>query len=474
MPNPTAPPPPALMNRELPEDFDDLMRQAMRGGSAVSRLKEALGMGGGRSSKARRPARPRRPPPRPAAANPSKPDVGELVVPTRRPPPSAGAFEDEDTSPFALGASSMIIEDEEDEDDVDTAPPAHAGPDGLVEIPPDALSPEPIDPPLPPLELPGHAAGPELEAELLRLWDRAAGALNAWREGEPEVARRALDEVEAALVAAREAMPPAEEHPLALPFHQKPLALVIDGLADPARAGELSSALSMDAASARLLASNRWARVALRSEDRASLEALVERARDRGIAATVLGPSDLRSTPVALAVLGRAEDGTWRVSPRPLWALEGPPDRSAQRALELDDFALAVPGDVVIRHFRERVSGRWGRKKSGLQAAGERRVRVLDLHAERFCLRVVVGACDFSGLPGFQPGSAARSMQGLIDALAAVWPGIRVEGRRVCAPTGDRYLEAEDGRAEESGWALWEEHSRSCRLHALNHARSSA
>lgn len=425
-PEPKAPP----KRREVPANLDVLIRRAFQGGttrhleSALSEGAEAL------EPRHLTPIRPGR-----VAADQLKPGAGEVIVPSSAQAPQPEA----PTQPAAFSVPAELQEDEPPTDEV----PAPRG---------EAL--EPVDP---------HAA-------LLALWDQADRALQRYLEGDLQSAHEALDTLEAAAAAARAALPDRETWAVQLPNYTRPYALVIEGLGGPERAPALAEALEMDPATARLNAVSHWSRTALRGDDREALERLAIRARSVDIAAAVLDREALLLAPAALWVIGRIQDEgrpstRWVVCARPPERLD--PDAALEAGtleVEAGGFRLAVPGDVVIRRFRERTSTRWTRGDGGVQELGERRASVLDLYGDGPPLRLVVGLTSFEGLPGYVSTSGARSLKNLVEQLQDAWPGIRVEGRRVCAPfkTG-RIADGED-TAQVSGWPLWEEHSRSCWL----------
>jgi len=409
--------------RDVPANLDLLIRKALKGGD-TRQLESALADTVGEAPP------PKRAPDR-AATDPHKPGAGEVIVPS-------GASEP--TPAFAV--PSDLQAEEEDPPTDELAPPTSAPADAHHEH-------TPLDP----------------IAAMLALWDQADRALSRLREGDHQSAHEALDEVLAAAAAARAALPDRDTWAVQLPNYTKPYGLIIEGLGGPDRAEALAEALYLDLATARLNAVSQWSRTALRGDDREALERMAARANAGGIQATVTNRDALLNAPTALWVVGRLSDGRWSVC-------DQAPERADPDAVRMvgqhevtsDDFTLAVPGDVVIRRYKERGGGRWSRGDSSVSELPERRVSVLDLYGSGPPLRLVVGVTHFDELPGHEPTSATRSLKNLVGRLAETWPGIRVEGRRICAPFKTGRLAEGEQRAEVSGWPLWEEHSRACWL----------
>ena len=164
------------------------------------------------------------------------------------------------------------------------------------------------------------------------------------------------------------------------------------------------------------------------------------------------------------------EEGGYVCTERPIW-MGAAPEGDEESRLDLTDLRLIVPGQVAIRRFQEVRRGRWSRNKGSTERReiGERRVVLMDLHTPSQLLRVVLGVTDFRGMPGFQEGSGALSIRGLEEALEKRFPGVRVQGKRVCYSHGAKALqESESDRRnfELSGWSTWEEHTLLCRVHS--------
>jgi hypothetical protein len=57
-----------------------------------------------------------------------------------------------------------------------------------------------------------------------------------------------------------------------------------------------------------------------------------------------------------------------------------------------------------------------------------------------------------------------------MERIGDLCPGIRLEGRRVCAPAEGSVPQGEEERPklyELSGWPQWEEHTRTCLINHL-------
>ncbi|HND30235.1 MAG TPA: hypothetical protein PLA94_09560, partial [Myxococcota bacterium] len=225
------------------------------------------------------------------------------------------------------------------------------------------------------------------------------------------------------------------------------------------------SGLGLDLPTARALSATGVPRVALRSDDRAELERRSRKGRALGLRAQVLEREQLREAMVWL-VLSSPSAGKLAVTGEPLW--EDPPEPGSwppDRVMRAEDFRLAVPGEVVSQRQRGgHQASRWERKR--FTAGGstqEQRTTVLDIHSPLGILRFVEGITQFSGLPGEDPNSQRRSRQGFQELLQA--GGLTVLPRRSCSPASA--TTEEDGSTSGSGWPIWEEHSRICRLFYL-------
>ena len=225
------------------------------------------------------------------------------------------------------------------------------------------------------------------------------------------------------------------------------------------------SGLGLDLPTARALSATGAPRVALRSDNRAELERRCQKGRALGLRAQVLEKEQLREAMVWL-VLSSPAAGKLAVTGEPLW--EDPPDPGSwppDRVLRAEDFRLAIPGEVVSQRQKAgHQAARWERKRyTGAGSTQEQRASVLDIHSPMGILRFVEGITQFTGLPGEDPNSQRRSRQGFQELLQA--GGLTVLPRRSCAPTGA--TTEEDGSTTSSGWPIWEEHTRICRLFYL-------
>ncbi len=225
------------------------------------------------------------------------------------------------------------------------------------------------------------------------------------------------------------------------------------------------SGLDLDLPTARALSATGVPRVALRSDDRAELERRTRKGRLLGLRAHVLEREQLREATVWL-VLSSPSAGKLAVTGEPLW--EDPPEPGSwppDRVLRAEDFRLAVPGEVVSQRQKGgHQTSRWERKRYAASGTTqEQRATVLDIHSPLGILRFVEGITQFSGLPGEDPNSQRRSRQGFQELLQA--GGLQVLPRRSCSPA--HATTEEDGSTAGSGWPIWEEHSRICRLFFL-------
>ena len=167
--------------------------------------------------------------------------------------------------------------------------------------------------------------------------------------------------------------------------------------------------------------------------------------------------SDLAFGP-ARAVVGVEAAESWRVVDVPIWEERPDPSQLPRGVAVPVTPTLLVPGEVEERSIRAApTESRWQRSRYTVtRAGGERRVAVLDLHADGRIFRLVEGAVDLRALPGFDPASQRRSLAAFVTLLLERWPDLPVEPRRVCGVSADP-------RAPD-GWAEWEEHSRVCRV----------
>ncbi|MCK6520727.1 hypothetical protein L6R49_04720 [Myxococcota bacterium] len=342
----------------------------------------------------------------------------------------------------------------------DVAPVASVTPEPAAEVV--ELAPAPLDPSAQAL-----AAVTEAEEALAFARERLA-------EGETAQAVAALRRLAQSLAARLPELPPepseapegpadAADEPVPLPPFRFGWALVIDGLADAARAPALASALGQDLATARLHAVSAHPKVVMRGEDEAALQARAERLRAEGVHTSVLHRSMVQSLgrpPLArsfvwggpvLALDGRAY---WEGDPEEVRALKG-------LAWPWTAPSFGVLGEVtVVRSRSASAPGRFTRKTlgTGPTVLDERRIGVLDLWGEDGArLRLVEGLTD--------AGEARSPFRAIVEAITAAAPGLRVTARRVCRPE-ERRPTGEPGESlSRSGWPTFEEHTRLCWLH---------
>ncbi len=273
--------------------------------------------------------------------------------------------------------------------------------------------------------------------------------------------RRALDKVETEATTwgslppeptLSEPSKPAE--PL-LPVRRQPWALVLEGCGDAARASALAEALQTDPATARQLALARTPRAVRWGPHAAPLRAAARLLRSQaGLGAVVVSQASLHKSPAAVAVLGPGPDPHHvEITFEPGWLADLPPE--AERSfVRWDSVVLSVPGEVVIRRFR---SG-----PRGPVPAGERRVRLVDLHSSDQCLRLVLGLTELRGLPGYTENSGIKSLQ----ALARKVPGAGGQALHSRTVTSNRLPGPDDlarGPTEVAPWPQWEEYTRMAR-----------
>ena len=337
-------------------------------------------------------------------------------------------------------------------------------PPPLVRPPPPVTRPPgPAGPPAPP---PIAGPPPPAERAVVLAELRAAADDAVARVDDPSGLAAALDRVGERLAQARALGDPAApaRRIVVFPPIRHAHALVLDGVGDPASAADLARALEVDLATARTILSVRYTHIALRGADDAPLARRAAAVNATlPIRATVLPRSALFEVPAALAVVGRDPEGHWRVVDRSLWE-EGvdPSQRPPGQPVADEPPFLAVLGEVEVRNGRAGAEpSRWLRQGyTADPVAGSARISVLDLHTRTGILRVTPATTAFDGLPGNDPTSSLRSFKRFGDALGDLYPGIRIEPRRVCAASNA----AGDARYT-SGWAAWEEHTRVARLH---------
>lgn len=332
--------------------------------------------------------------------------------------------------------------------------PAPPPPEPAPPVPVPAAALEPVS---------ATAALPVLQQEVAALAraldqgddDAAQAALTACRRALDDIASTLLDEETDEATDPGRAAPAAMPHTPSLPSRPHPWALVVDGIGDPGRGAAVAEALGVDRATARQIALGRTPRVARWGDQPAPLRAAAQMLRSQaGVGAMVVHNRSLRKAPLAITVLGPGPDPAHletTVEAGWLEALSPSPPRRFER---WDDVVLAVPGDVLVRRYRQGTRGP--------SPAGERRVRVVDLHSPTRCLRVVLGVTELRGLPGFVENSALKSLQQLATGLP--WPGARALPARTTStsklPRPDAF---QGGSAEVGAWPAWEEYTRLAR-----------
>jgi len=263
---------------------------------------------------------------------------------------------------------------------------------------------------------------------------------------------------------------PAPDPTILLPKVRHPVSLVIAGMGDGDRSVELAEALGVDGVTARLSAISRYPRVVLRGEDRVRMEQTAKRVRSSlGILAEVVDRDTLLAVGPAVAILQATSCDPLRleVVGRPMWDIELSAQGPEEPRMVEPSIELVVVGEIVVQQFRSLTQG--GRLKhvreARVQGSGENRLAVVDLHGPQGIYRMVEGQTDLSGFPGHTPSSARRSFKDFGAYLAA--QGLTVLPQRVCQPGLHRptggVVAGQVTTGQATGWATWEEHSRSCR-----------
>jgi len=298
-----------------------------------------------------------------------------------------------------------------------------------------------------------------LHARLVDQVQQAAG----WRE-DPQAALeylgRAGDSLQALVEALREHEPPPA---LVLPPFRQTWAVFVASPGDVELAADVATALETDLATARQVALLPQPRAALRSDDRADLERRAEQYRLLlDLPACVFDQDILREQPAAVLALALCLGGPWVTAQTWHWTPTAEQLAAFCRREDPEpELRLVVAGEVVIRRFR-RLRSRRRREEGRLEARGERRVGVLDLHHDQGVVRAVQGVTDLGAWPGLASGSAPLAFRGLQEQLAEQHARIQHVPRGVYRPTREPE-ELEDGLLEATGWPSWEEHSRACR-----------
>lgn len=312
-------------------------------------------------------------------------------------------------------------------------------------------------------EAPSAPAALSLDVLLAELRGLSEQADVAWRGRRPS-------EVVVALGALRRTLSLVEAHPglraappgVVLPPIRQPWILIVEGAGDGGRAAAMALALEVDNATARMLAVARCPRVAMRGDDRAHLTRLSRRVVEIvGVGAAVASRDDLLCIGPPRTWLRADGPGQLWVTDEAVWF--GGAEGVDGQAAEAGPIYLAVPGEIVHRRIRRGPERRGGRSTD----LNERRVAVLDLHGPREFYRLVEGVTETAGLPGFEVNGARRSLRGFTERLGEWWPELTAVEGRVCQP-GDAPSPSPTGErpdvVEITGWPLWEEHTRLCRL----------
>ncbi len=302
------------------------------------------------------------------------------------------------------------------------------------------------------------------QVQALRAAGGAADALALW-ERAPELVTALSQELEA------EAEEQARVPVILPPIRRRWVLLVAPWEADMDLAA-LSQAAQIDQATLRMQSRHRYAQVLARSDSRAELEGRAEQIGRLGLAASIIDRETLPAIDAPRVVLRREPDGRWFGTRTPLWQEPVSFDPAAPPPGELLDglqVSLVVPGDVVVRRYRQSgEGGRMSRKReSTARALGESRRGVLDLHGPGTHVRIVEGITDLRNLPGSVQGSSRRSLVGVQEHLGELFPGLQVLAKRVCqsverAPGGQS-----GGPLVTTGWPQFEEHTRLLRVAAL-------
>jgi len=266
-------------------------------------------------------------------------------------------------------------------------------------------------------------------------------------------------------------VPPARERPaVELPRYRHHWMLVIHGPGDAELTRPLARALGVDGVTARFAAIARTPRVALRGDDPTPLRTAAVQVQRLGIDAIVASRDELRGIAAPDLVL-RCVRSSCRFEVSATWPWDGDVPESPPadlRSLPWTGIKVAVPGEVTIRRYRVgRSLARGRRQEQVLRLGTERRLGVVDLHGPGRFLRLVAGLTDTTDLPGHDPRSATRAFKGLVEGIPDLIRGCSVKGARSCAPgEAPPIPDGYDGSRpiEASGWALWEEHSRMCRM----------
>ena len=326
---------------------------------------------------------------------------------------------------------------------------------------------------------------PNIEDGLALLRRLLGEAGTAWRLEKGVACRTSLIQLQEQLPVLIEALPQKVEAPIPAQIREEsvrifegqgswssaghPYALVLDCPGDAARAPVLARVLEVDGVTARMLAVSRHPRVALRSADPEPLHRLSSRYQVKiGLNAAVVPREALLDIDLPRVVLGPAGLQSFRVTDTPLWLQEVHDPLIDGSVVRSPQLLLAVPGEVVTSHYRSNSdTARRGRRRDAYELSRETRTGVLDLHGPGIFLRVVEGATDFQGLPGYTISSRRRSFRGLVENIQQWFPNAQRFGSRVCRPTENPHPTPDQPlrpKLEVNAWPMWEEYTRLCRL----------
>lgn len=444
MPNPTARP--AEPARRGPDNLDDLVRDAMRGGG-TAKLRAALTRSEPDSNEAGgRPAEDRR---TPGATR-------ELPFADRRKPRDSWVSEAGEGAPgpsyppttVRSTASAATIPPPSPDPDRRGPGPTRPLPFPERRRPTDSFAGEPGDrPAVRPLTLPPAAVPVVRSAPLLPWTDRLVRAAQraALLGDDPESLLEVLLEAEEALAVAFSTLP--EASPTLPPFRQ-PWLLVLPPFGEPE---EIGLSLGVDLATARMLAQGRWPRVGLRGDS-------PNLGRRPGFDQIAISRDELLAIPPAMGVLASSHSqdapNDWLVTDETIW-LDDP--RGGGVAAFFENVRVIVPGEIETRTTREAPSeNKWLRKRLTSAGAGtERRIRVIDVHTDRAIFRLVEGTTRTDAIPGNDPTSARKAFARALEHLADLHGDAEVLEERLCNVGGDG----------KSAWPAWEEHTRIARLY---------
>jgi len=304
---------------------------------------------------------------------------------------------------------------------------------------------------------------------LRRLQEASNRALQAHTDGNNHGLSLALSEIKT--VVGQCDVPDIEKETVQTPTImltkvRRAYALVMEGLGDVERHGELVEALGLDGVTARMLAIARQPRVAMRADDPDRLIAFAATLQEQlNIKAVVTERGDLlRSGPARL--LSSFSNGVRSLVVED-WLGDLHALTKREEGVPVNEPPwMVVPGELVLMRYRaSRSGGRLKHLREGkLEAASEQRLAVVDLHLKEGILRILEGATDLSAAPGAIQDGFRRTLKVLSDQWHE--QGVRILDPRTCSPAMDssHTRVEENGGRLASGWPEWEEHSRSARL----------